>query len=101
MAANIAADLSVILPGVRVDPLVRAEPETFFEREDTLPRLLAPRVWGRLTPALRGDPRALEVRYVFDASEFGILARRLGWAERAAAPPAARPERTLSTGVDS
>lgn len=43
------------------------------------PVLFAPRVWGALSDADRGDPRALAVRYVFDAAELGRIGSEMNW----------------------
>ena len=48
----------------------------------TQPVLFAPRVWGALGPVERADPRALEVRYLFDSAELTAAGERFQWVAR-------------------
>ncbi|HEX5724243.1 MAG TPA: GntR family transcriptional regulator [Longimicrobiaceae bacterium] len=81
MARNIAADLAAVLPPERftLRTVVAARPgEALAAAAPDQPVLFAPRVWGALTPAERADPRALEVRYLFDAHDLAALGDRVG-----------------------
>jgi hypothetical protein len=49
------------------------------------PVLFAPRVWGTLGQAERADPRALEVRYLFDRAELDVVGERFRWRPRVSA----------------
>lgn len=81
MAANIAADLSRVLPtGYSIRPLVAQDPaQALREAEPSKVVLFAPRIWGLLAPDARADRRAVEVRYVFDARDLDLVAGRMGW----------------------
>jgi GntR family transcriptional regulator len=81
MAANIAADLSRVLPtGYSIQPLVAQDPvEVLRVAESNKVVLFAPRIWGLLPPAARADRRAVEVRYLFDARDLDLAAARMGW----------------------
>ncbi len=83
MAADIAADLSVIFSESqhRVIPLVTDDPADALREESGSPVLFSPRVWGGLDPALRAHPRAFEARYVLDADGLDALAHSLGWSK--------------------
>jgi DNA-binding transcriptional regulator YhcF (GntR family) len=84
MAANIAADLTGILPPdrFRVVRRVADEPKSLLDRQDGGPVLFSPRVWGELDPAERANPRAVEVRYVLDRAELEALGDQFGWPPR-------------------
>ncbi len=84
MAANIEADLTTVLSPdrVRIVRRVADEPSALLEAEAAGPVLFSPRVWGELSPAERANPRAVEVRYVFDDVELDRLGSDLGWASR-------------------
>jgi GntR family transcriptional regulator len=84
MAANIAADLSSILPAdrFRIARRLADEPKALLDRRGGGPVLFSPRVWGELGPAERANPRAVEVRYVFDPAELEALGTELGWPSR-------------------
>jgi DNA-binding transcriptional regulator YhcF (GntR family) len=81
MAADIAADLARMLPtSYTVRSQIVAHPAASLrgaKRNQVV--LFSPRMWGRLSPRLRADPRALEVRYVFDRQDIDSIADRLGW----------------------
>jgi GntR family transcriptional regulator len=84
-ARNAAADLASVLPspGYEIRTLVASNPATALHvagRDQ--PVLFTPRVWGSLGPAERADPRAIEVRYLFDAAELTAVAERLQWRPR-------------------
>ena len=82
MARNIAADLAAVLPSTefRVRTHVTDRPSDALEAAGRhQPVLFAPRVWGALSDADRGDPRALAVRYVFDAAELGRIGSEMNW----------------------
>jgi DNA-binding transcriptional regulator YhcF (GntR family) len=84
-ARNIAADLAAVLPSpaFEIRTLVSNNPTTALHVAGrTQPVLFAPRVWGALGAAERADPRALEVRYVFDAAELRAVGERLRWRAR-------------------
>jgi GntR family transcriptional regulator len=84
-ARNVAADLAAVLPSptFEIRTLVSNNPTTALHVAGrSQPVLFAPRVWGALGAAERADPRALEVRYVFDPSELQSVAGRLRWADR-------------------
>jgi DNA-binding transcriptional regulator YhcF (GntR family) len=85
-ARNAAADLAAVLPspGFEIRTLVASNPATALHvagRDQ--PVLFTPRVWGSLGPAERADPRAMEVRYLFDQAELTAVAERLQWRPRA------------------
>jgi GntR family transcriptional regulator len=84
-ARNIAADLAAVLPSptFEIRTLVSNNPTTALHVAGrTQPVLFAPRVWGVLGAAERADPRALEVRYVFDPAELQAAAARFQWRTR-------------------
>ena len=84
-ARNIAADLAAVLPSPAFDirTLVSSNPTTALHvAGKTQPVLFAPRVWGALGPVERADPRALEVRYLFDAAELTAMGERFQWRPR-------------------
>jgi GntR family transcriptional regulator len=84
-ARNVAADLAAVLPSptFEIRTLVSNNPTTALHVAGrTQPVLFAPRVWGALGAAERADPRALEVRYVFDPSELQAVAARFQWLDR-------------------
>lgn len=84
-ARNIAADLAAVLPSPAFDirTLVSSNPTTALHvAGKTQPVLFAPRVWGALGPVERADPRALEVRYLFDAAELTAMGERFQWRAR-------------------
>lgn len=83
MASNIAADLADILPPAQftVAAEVTVTPGALLARGDG-PVLFSPRVWGELTPAQRQDPRAFEVRYVFEPADLEAVGVEMGWASR-------------------
>jgi DNA-binding transcriptional regulator YhcF (GntR family) len=85
MLANIASDLARILPSdrYRISPRIVRAPSTWLSRSRTrTPLLFSPRLWGELTPAAQRDPRALQVRYVFDPRCLDALGSQLGWRRR-------------------
>jgi DNA-binding transcriptional regulator YhcF (GntR family) len=84
-ARNAAADLAAVLPSpaFEIRTLVASNPATALHvagRDQ--PVLFTPRVWGSLGPAERADPRAMEVRYLFDPTELAAVAERLQWRPR-------------------
>jgi GntR family transcriptional regulator len=84
-ARNIAADLAAVLPSpmFEIRTLVSNNPTTALHvAGKTQPVLFAPRVWGALGPVERADPRALEVRYLFDPAELAAAAERFQWRSR-------------------
>lgn len=84
-ARNVAADLMAVLPSptFEIRILVSNNPTTALHvAGKTQPVLFAPRVWGALGAAERADPRAVEVRYLFDPGELGALGERFGWHQR-------------------
>ena len=84
-ARNIAADLAAVLPSptFEIRTLVSNNPTTALHvAGKTQPVLFAPRIWGALGPVERADPRAVEVRYLFDSIELAALGERFQWSER-------------------
>jgi GntR family transcriptional regulator len=84
-ARNIAADLGTVLPSptFEIRTLVSNNPTTALHVAGrTQPVLFAPRIWGALGPVERADPRAVEVRYVFDPAELTALGERYQWRSR-------------------
>jgi GntR family transcriptional regulator len=84
-ARNAAADLAAVLPSpdFEIRTLVASNPATALHvagRDQ--PVLFTSRVWGSLGPTERADPRAIEVRYLFDPAELGAVAERLQWRPR-------------------
>ncbi|MFL5521392.1 MAG: GntR family transcriptional regulator [Gemmatimonadales bacterium] len=84
-ARNIAADLAAVLPSpaFEIRTLVSNNPTTALHvAGKTQPVLFAPRIWGALGPVERADPRAVEVRYLFDPAELTAAGERFQWHER-------------------
>ena len=84
-ARHVAADLAAVLPSptFEIRTMVSTNPSTALVMAGrTQPVLFAPRVWGALGPAERADPRAIEVRYLFDDAEIEAIAARMHWRER-------------------
>jgi GntR family transcriptional regulator len=84
-ARNIAADLAAVLPSpaFEIRTLVSNNPTTALHvAGKTQPVLFAPRIWGALGPVERADPRAVEVRYLFDPAELAAAGERFQWHER-------------------
>jgi GntR family transcriptional regulator len=84
-ARNIAADLAAVLPSptFEIRTLVSNNPTTALHvAGKTQPVLFAPRIWGALGPVERADPRAVEVRYIFDSAELAALGERFQWHAR-------------------
>jgi hypothetical protein len=84
-ARNIAADLAAVLPSpaFEIRTLVSNNPTTALHvAGKAQPVLFAPRIWGALGPVERADPRAVEVRYLFDSAELAALGERFQWHER-------------------
>lgn len=93
MATNIIADLGTVFGSGKLDVTVRVSPSpTAFlaAYKGNNPVLFSPRVWGELDTALRQDPRAVQVQYVFDSKELDRLAEELEWPRRV--PARARPK---------
>jgi GntR family transcriptional regulator len=85
MARNIAADLAAVLPPDRfaVGTFVTARPaEALQAAHGRQPVLFAPRVWGALSPAQRADPRAFEVRYVYEPRDLAAVGAEHRWSPR-------------------
>jgi hypothetical protein len=84
MAANIEADLSTVLPPDQIKVVRRVvdDPGALLHRKGKGPVLFSPRVWSELTPAERANPRAIEIRYVFDPAELDAIGTEFGWASR-------------------
>jgi DNA-binding transcriptional regulator YhcF (GntR family) len=82
MARNIAADLIRILPVSDFQittTVVKSAKHAFQTARAQTPILFSPRMWGELSANARRDPRAHEVRYVFDAAELEALGVEQGW----------------------
>lgn len=84
MLAMILSDLSNLFPSERyhLKPKLLKSPAASLTARDPRPRLVAPRIWGSLTPEQRADPRVMEIRYVFDPAQLERLADDLQWPER-------------------
>ena len=85
MARNISADLVRILPAkdFRIVTKVLPKAEDALRasgRHDSI--LFSPRMWGELSDRARLDPRASQVRYVFDPAELDALGAGQGWDAR-------------------
>jgi DNA-binding transcriptional regulator YhcF (GntR family) len=80
----VRADLSLVLPASRfwLRPVLIAEPGEALAAGPDRVALVAPRVWGELTPAQRGSGRVLEVRYRFAGPELAAIGRALRWPRR-------------------
>lgn len=84
-ARNVAADLASVLPppAFEIRTLVSNNPTTALHVAGRMqPVLFAPRIWGALGAAERADPRAVEVRYLFDPAELHAVAERFRWTPR-------------------
>jgi hypothetical protein len=84
-ARNIAADLGAVLPSptFEIRTVVTSNATTALHvAGKTQAVLFAPRIWGALGPVERADPRALEVRYVFDPAELTAVGERFQWRAR-------------------
>ena len=82
MARNIATDLIRILPPKEfrvVTRVVRTAQEAFEPANSRTPILFSPRMWGELPARTRQDPRAHQVRYVFDSAQLEALGLDQGW----------------------
>lgn len=85
MAANIAADLALILPRERYQistRVVRRPAQALARRAADETLMFAPRMWGELTEDERSRPQVLEARYLFDAEDLERIGRSFGWAAR-------------------
>jgi GntR family transcriptional regulator len=88
MARKVAGDLATVLPppAFEIRTLVAINPATALHVAGrSQPVLFAPRVWGTLGPTERADPRALEVRYLFDRAELDAVGERFQWRSRVSA----------------
>jgi DNA-binding transcriptional regulator YhcF (GntR family) len=82
MARNIAADLVRILPADAFRVVIRVvarAADALMAAADGAPALFSPRMWGELSDEARRDPRALEVRYLFEPGAAAGLATEAGW----------------------
>jgi len=85
MARNIATDLIRILPAKEfrvVTRVVKTAQEAFEPAGTRTPILFSPRMWGELPARARQDPRAHQVRYVFDPAQLEALGLDQGWEPR-------------------
>ena len=85
MLRNILADLARVLPPGRFALSTRrvAAPARWLAaRRSAEPVLFSPRLWGELPAAARSDPRAHEVRFVFEAADLDAIGTLLGWTPR-------------------
>jgi GntR family transcriptional regulator len=88
MARKVAGDLATVLPppAFEIRTMVAINPATALHVAGrNQPVLFAPRVWGTLGQAERADPRALEVRYLFDRAELDVVGERFRWRPRVSA----------------
>jgi GntR family transcriptional regulator len=84
-ARSTAADLAAVLPSppFEIRTLVSSNPATALHVAGrTQPVLFTPRAWSALGPTERRDPRAIELRYLFDHAELEAAARRCQWRPR-------------------
>jgi hypothetical protein len=91
MAGNIAADLRGVLRADRFDlmPTIESAPDAALATAPPgTPVLFSPREWGRLEPAQRADPRAIEIRYLIEPRDLESLGEELDWTPRALPPSA-------------
>ena len=86
MAHNIAADLAMLpaARSLRMETVTTQDLGALFSRRGATPMLFSPRAWGELSDAQRSDPRALEIRYVFDNGDLEDISRRFHWPRRRA-----------------
>jgi DNA-binding transcriptional regulator YhcF (GntR family) len=94
MLKNILADLSRALPPERFlirTRRVAAPARWLAARRSPEPVLFSPRLWGELPPRIRSDPRAHEVRFVFEPKDLDTIGITLGWDPRGTPrPPGSR-----------
>jgi hypothetical protein len=85
-AASAAADLRRVLPAGRVEVVshILGKPGELltFVPDSIDVVLFPPRMWEQLTATERSHPKAVEIRYVFDARGVERLAEDLGWTRR-------------------
>ncbi len=76
------ADVAAVLPveRFRIDPVRVRRPAELLRSGRRAPILFPPRLWSRLSPAEREDPRAHLLTYVFDPAELDALGAKLGLA---------------------
>lgn len=82
LAEAMADEMARLADGVEFVPTVDLRPEELRESTPDRPVLVAPRLWGQLSEALRGDPKLIELRYVFRAHDLDEVASALGWNRR-------------------
>lgn len=84
MARNIAADLLTAIGADRfvIETRVLGDPGAALADGTADVILFAPRIWGSLTSTERTDPRAVEIRYIFDDDEISRVAKEMGWEAR-------------------
>jgi GntR family transcriptional regulator len=88
-AANVAADLLPLFPPDRFQidiRVVKRARDALAERPRGAVLLMAPRVWGALSPEERRAARVHQARYVMDPIDLQGVARRLGWRSRKGPP---------------
>lgn len=90
-AETVAADISRVLTNknLHITTHVVAKAEDALEVDANV-LLFAPRMWAELSDEARNDPRAWEIRYVFDNKELRQLAAALSWPARPAAKEVSR-----------
>ena len=87
MLRNILADLSRVLPPRQFDLRTRmgAAPARWLAaRRSPGPVLFSPRLWGELPAEARADPRAHEIRFLFEPRDLEAIGTTLGWIPRTA-----------------
>lgn len=104
-ARAVVADLLALVPDVDRDVHTAVSEDPLAVIRDVGPDarvLCPPRVWARLGPDARSDPRAVEIRYVFDEERLSEVARDRGWSSRPATPaePIRRPSLEVRPGSD-
>ena len=92
-ARAVVADLMALTP--EADPplgiAVSGDPAAVIRDAEPTARVLCPpRVWATLEEDERSDPRAVEIRYLFDRDRLSEVARHQGWPARAARMAGAR-----------
>ncbi len=83
-AEAVTADLVALLAPrcVQIDVRVADDPAATLDTRAHTPVVYAPRIWAELDETSRRDPRAIELRYVFDTEELDQLAATLQWKSR-------------------
>ena len=84
-AQSAAADLSVLLPPDRFrleTRVIRDANELLRDGKRRSHLMFTPRVWAKLSPQEKADPRAHAITYVIKDEDLEVLGPRLGWRQR-------------------